>query len=172
MGTETLLNLHFPISILGYPDKAVWSKTVNECLLVSLMICFVLVRSCFSSGWRVFGGNCTHQGLKALGFLLSWQMKASPFNWSGWIGKLPNTLVFSKCELSWTEGCSQLSQQLCKERVWLSKESFIDRIYRIYFPNCLAPKFTVETNLSMFCVLCALDWVYGCFLCWRWMKTQ
>ena len=57
MTTFAFAGLH-----LGYPDKAVWPKSVNECLLAGIIICFVPVSCCFHSCWKwYFGGVCTQQ---------------------------------------------------------------------------------------------------------------
>lgn len=64
---------------LGYADKAVWLESVNEYLLVGIIICFVPVVFIHVGKWY-FWGVYTQWFLRALSFLSAWHMKASPLN--------------------------------------------------------------------------------------------
>lgn len=135
-------------SVLGHLHGAVWPKSVNEGLLVGVIICFVPV-SCFHSCWKViFWGSLHSAGLKSPSFSISLTHESKPFKWSGWIGKLPSVIVYSKYELGWDEDCSQ--------RAALQWGGMVSQVGRTV--PCLTPllctellclQITIKTNLHV-----------------------
>lgn len=168
---EKWLHLCFLGSAVGHLHRAAWPKSVNECLLAGIIICFVPISCCFHSCWKViFGGSLHSAGFKSTSFSVSLIHESKPFKWSGWIGKLPSVIVYSKYELGWDEDFSQ--------RAAFQGEGMMSQVGRtvpcltsLNLPNSFAPK-SLKDKLSMYHLLSMLGQVKWYILYLRWIEIM